>query len=1344
MADLESIIEFSIEFYKFHNVDLFQRGFYQVRCSLRVSPRIPVQIETIVPSVLESLNEEITSSTTKKESVIRGAGTSKTFQILYRNEEVILRDTVLFRVRMPVDSKNIRQSIERAEFSLVVELWFGEQTPGLNLVSSRTLNLNFHPIRGLHYHLPVLFDYFHMASVSLGIHASLIAFQYNSLTKSSKTWNGRLSCRGGTSSNHIDKPSKHATSNRLSFTKQVHAEICALLIEVLESLKTNLTDFSCVLPNQWINVTTSNINSSEELEQLTNRTKKCNSDENFLQKAKADLKQLCDECSLCWKHALTVGSQPSVHSLLAKRHHILRVKRFAEGFFVKSNARQTATMCNDSNYQNYNAIYEAAKRSRYINSLPLLPVHCTPIDGDANSLPLIFEDKYEGLTESTNNRHFKKHSDERTPASQSCCKNDCACPMHTNWSSSSSSSNGVINGGGKFVGVLTPRLALGGEVLQASLTISPSAHKNFVQRTMSARHSVSVSNTIHPNHFYDYGISNGSGSGNGNGAVPVFPTRHSKSLDQLELSAINNYEKHSHQNGIECNYAYGTHLIPYEHALLEHAEIGDCSSDADNIGQFKIGNSSNAFHEVSSNHRKCLERTKSANGDYWNGQRCSGSLKKKGCSKAITLDSISSQKLSHNESFKENKPTASTTTVKQELTTLTAKTIPCNGKPELFVMRSERIIMPRNPPIALKKSNRKLLSERTTSFTHTKAREVDKLNISSSENESSPIRKVSKRKRKLTLSSSVPLRMENTNGNARVASESLPNLLQNALTMSSSQSMNNWPVRMMNINGDESISDNNSPWNMSEKSLNASDSDRCEKNDVIPTNGQYLQINGNRSIYHRKDLKIDSIKCEQEDDWYEIKPLPERHLYVRKDLMLQTKENCFRKNLCEKSKSEFNLNLLTPPDQFRDPPTYETSSTNSTTENENNNNNDDDDDDDGDSQTIEYLDDDLAECRSMIKSQSNRDLTYQNDFYRVHVLPPTIECVNKESNGQGRIDEADIDDNGVENKQTKVTLPLMSHEKCRIEFRKQIKYSGQMYCDFAKFASELPYFHHINDEDRLLSRNGMHLIVCVHGLDGNSADLRLVRTYLELGLPGENLEFLMSERNQGDTFSDFETMTDRLVSEVLSYIDSCGLNPTRISFVAHSLGTIIVRSALSRPQLRPILPRLHTFLSLSGPHLGTLFNSSGLVNMGMWFMQKWKKSGSLLQLCMRDKSDLRKCFLYKLSQKSTLHYFKNVLLCGSSQDRYVPSHSARMELCKAAVRDNSILGAVYREMIHNILSPMLARPVRFIRYDVQHALPNTANALIGRAAHIAVLDSELFIEKFLLVAGLKYFSEDVN
>jgi len=179
-------------------------------------------------------------------------------------------------------------------------------------------------------------------------------------------------------------------------------------------------------------------------------------------------------------------------------------------------------------------------------------------------------------------------------------------------------------------------------------------------------------------------------------------------------------------------------------------------------------------------------------------------------------------------------------------------------------------------------------------------------------------------------------------------------------------------------------------------------------------------------------------------------------------------------------------------------------------------------------------------------------------------------------------------------------------------------------------------------------------------------------------------------------------MTDRLVSEILYHIESSGLNPKKVSFIGHSLGTIIIRSALTRPQLRPLLPRLHTFLSLSGPHLGTLYNTSGLVNagklnkclwlinasfdiakasasnvisvlsstcIGMWFMQKWKKSGSLLQLAMKDSPDVRRSFMFRLSQKSNLQKFKHVLLCGSAQDRYVPLHSARIELCKAAVRD---------------------------------------------------------------------------
>jgi hypothetical protein len=77
-------------------------------------------------------------------------------------------------------------------------------------------------------------------------------------------------------------------------------------------------------------------------------------------------------------------------------------------------------------------------------------------------------------------------------------------------------------------------------------------------------------------------------------------------------------------------------------------------------------------------------------------------------------------------------------------------------------------------------------------------------------------------------------------------------------------------------------------------------------------------------------------------------------------------------------------------------------------------------------------------------------------------------------------------------------------------------------------------------------KDGLHLIICVHGLDGNSADLRLVKTYLEIGLPTTNFEFLMSQRNQGETFDSLDTLTDRLVQEINYHIELYGLNPSRI------------------------------------------------------------------------------------------------------------------------------------------------------------------------------------------------------
>ena len=95
--------------------------------------------------------------------------------------------------------------------------------------------------------------------------------------------------------------------------------------------------------------------------------------------------------------------------------------------------------------------------------------------------------------------------------------------------------------------------------------------------------------------------------------------------------------------------------------------------------------------------------------------------------------------------------------------------------------------------------------------------------------------------------------------------------------------------------------------------------------------------------------------------------------------------------------------------------------------------------------------------------------------------------------------------------------------KAKEKFKKSKESPGILYSDIRPNYS-VPYFHFAEDnllmwQNHRSSRNGqnghqLHLVICVHGLDGNSADLRLIKTYLEMALPGHNLDFLMSEENQ--------------------------------------------------------------------------------------------------------------------------------------------------------------------------------------------------------------------------------------
>ncbi|KAK4827202.1 hypothetical protein QYF61_015230 [Mycteria americana] len=75
----------------------------------------------------------------------------------------------------------VEDALSEADFQLKLDLHFTDSeqqlrdVPAIPMISSRTLCLHFHPRRGLHHHVPVMFDYFHLSVISVTVHASLVA-----------------------------------------------------------------------------------------------------------------------------------------------------------------------------------------------------------------------------------------------------------------------------------------------------------------------------------------------------------------------------------------------------------------------------------------------------------------------------------------------------------------------------------------------------------------------------------------------------------------------------------------------------------------------------------------------------------------------------------------------------------------------------------------------------------------------------------------------------------------------------------------------------------------------------------------------------------------------------------------------------------------------------------------------------------------------------------------------------------------------------------------------------------------------------------------------------------------
>ena len=312
-----------------------------------------------------------------------------------------------------------------------------------------------------------------------------------------------------------------------------------------------------------------------------------------------------------------------------------------------------------------------------------------------------------------------------------------------------------------------------------------------------------------------------------------------------------------------------------------------------------------------------------------------------------------------------------------------------------------------------------------------------------------------------------------------------------------------------------------------------------------------------------------------------------------------------------------------------------------------------------------------------------------------------------------------------------------------------------LFSDLAHINDHSPYFSAAT-KDAIEKRKFVdsHLIVFVHGLEGTSEDLSAYRNFLRVSLPESHLVFLMSEVNQTETWTDVTGMAQNLLDEILRYVQRLPRPPSKVSFLAHSLGGLIVRTLCGLEGMKPFIPALHTFLTLNSPHCGLMYNQRA-ANWGIALLQWWKQSVSLEQLTMRDAPNFRDTFLYKLSMNGAFGMFRNVLLVGCYHDLYVPGHSALVELCKAAVTDPSNQGTIYSEVLSNINESIVASPkhTTLVKYTVAHNLPKSQQ-VTGRAGmtficfifltfiilvHIAAVDDDSFIEKLLTISAVKYF-----
>ena len=369
----------------------------------------------------EMCNNQTNANIVFPQCIVNGCAVSKTFQILYKNEEVLLDDYVTFKVNLIVDSNDCVKQVRKTNFVMDLELWFTDQEFGpdhhnsIECVSSRQLNLHFDICRGLHYYMPIMFDYFHLSALTLAIHGSLLTlcqpYITNRNSKSDKKFGNSVhatpinSCNFGYDSVLMSSPNNKTTDEikeiRYRRAQLIHWRLTAILLSAIQSLKRKTEEYFCLLaPWQQVRCQqqpiTPSIDNLSKLAQecyksiLINESNPSNDfisfqndlfiindsikPEDFIATVESDMAYLCGVAILLWQQFLSiVYCSDRINQHLSKVHHSQRIRRFSEAFFcIEKQKKNLMSIC-DNNSNVFNEISESIRKSPYLTLLP--PCH---------------------------------------------------------------------------------------------------------------------------------------------------------------------------------------------------------------------------------------------------------------------------------------------------------------------------------------------------------------------------------------------------------------------------------------------------------------------------------------------------------------------------------------------------------------------------------------------------------------------------------------------------------------------------------------------------------------------------------------------------------------------------------------------------------------------------------------------------------------------------------------------------------------------------------------------------------------------------------------------------------